>query len=136
MPLGIPPLWAAIAVAIALTIGAGSGWRAHTIYDKAEERDKLAGTIVQMQVDANESRQISQEVQTTLAGLQVVNRTINKEVQREIIEKPVYRDVNCALPESGRLRLSTVIDAANRAGRLEPSLPAPAAGAAQPGPAR
>lgn len=113
--------------ALLLLAGAAAGgWHAHTIYDKAEERDRLASTIVSMQMDQQEARATSQQLQDTLAGLKVTNTTIRNEVQREIVEKPVYVDRNCALPDSGRLRLDTAIDAANRAGRLDPAMPRPA----------
>ncbi len=126
MPAFLLSPWFWLVAALAMAGAAAGGWRAHTIYDKAEERDRLAGVIVQMQVDQNEAKQISQDVQAALAGQQVVNRTIVNEVQREIIEKPVYRDPNCGLPDTGRLRLDTAIDAANRTGRLDAAVPRPA----------
>lgn len=123
----ILPWWAKPLAALLLLAGAAfSGWQARVTWDKADERDRLANTIIAIQMDQQEARAMSQELQETLAKLRVTNTTIRNEVQREIIEKPVYRDVACALPDGGRLRLDAAIDAANRAGRLDTSLRGPA----------
>ena len=99
------------------------GWQARVTWDKAEERDRLAGVITSMQLDQQETRAMSQTLQDTLANLKVTNTTIRGEIQREIIEKPVYLNPDCRLPDSGRLRLDAAINAANAAGRLTPTLP-------------
>lgn len=124
--------WVLIALAVAMLGASGGGWYARTVYDKAQEREQLAQTIETMQVDAKKSREISEGVQFALSNLKVVNRTIKNEVQREIIEKEVYRDRNCSLPDSGRLRLDAAIDAANRAGRLDASVSGVAQASGQP----
>lgn len=123
------PWWANL---LALAVAAAGGWRAHTIWDKAEERDRLAGVITSMQVDQQESRAISEDLQKILANLKPTFTTIRNEVQREVIEKPVYRDVACALPDSGRLRLDTAIRAANRAGGSDSEVPRPADAGREP----
>lgn len=126
----IPPsVYLAIGIALASAFG---GWHAHTIYDKSEERDQLAGTIIAMQLDQQEAKQISQGVQAALSSLQIVNKTINNEVRHEITEKPVYRDVNCALPDSGRVQLDAAIAAANRALRLDAGMPGSTKASGQP----
>lgn len=51
-------------------------------------------------------KEIGAEVAGKLTNLQVVNRTIRQETVREVIEKPVYRDPNCAVPESGVRQLN------------------------------
>jgi hypothetical protein len=117
---------------LALALAGFGGWHAHTIYDKAEERDRLAATITAIQVDQQDARAISQNLQETLAAIKPTFTTIHNEVQREIVEKPVYMDRNCALPDSGRLRLDTAIDAANRAGRLDTEMPRPADAGREP----
>ena len=120
----ILPWWAKPLAALLLLAGAAlSGWRAHSIYDRAEERDRLANTIISMQMDQNASREISQGLQDTLANLKMTTTTIRTETQREIIEKPVYRDVACGLPDGGRLRLDAAIDTANHAGRPDANVP-------------
>lgn len=115
-----------------LAVAAAGGWHAHTIWDKAEERDRLAGVITSMQLDQQESRAISEDLQKILANLKPTFTTIRNEVQREVIEKPVYRDVACALPDSGRLRLDTAIRAANRAGGSDSEVPRPAPAGREP----
>lgn len=119
----ILPWWVNL---LALAVAGAGGWHAHTIWDKAEDRDRLAGVITSMQVDQQESRAISGDLQKILANLKPTFTTIRNEVQREIIEKPVYVDRNCALPDSGRLRLDTAIRAANRAGGSDSEMPRPA----------
>ncbi len=118
--------WAILIALAALAASAAGGWHAHTVADKADERDRLAAAIVNIQADQQESRQISANLQAALAGLRPQFTTIRNEVQREIVEKPVYRDLGCALPDGGRLRLDAAIDAANRAGRLDATLSRPA----------
>lgn len=129
----ILPWWAKpLAVLLLLAGAAFSGWQARVTWDKAEERDQLANTIIAIQMGQQETREMSQTMQETLANLRVTNTTIRNEVQREIIEKPVYRDIACALPDGGRLRLDAAIDAANRAGRHDSSVPRPAEAGREP----
>ena len=123
--------WVLIGLAVAMAASAGSGWHARTVYQNAQEREQLVQTIETMQVDAKKSREISEGVQVALSNMKIVNRTIRNEVQREIIEKEIYRDRNCSLPESGRLRLDAAIDTANRAGRLDAIVPDPAKASGQ-----
>lgn len=129
----ILPWWAKpLAVLLLLAGAAFSGWQARVTWDKAEERDRLANTIIAIQMDQQEARAMSQDLQEALAKLRVTNTTIRQEIQREIIEKPVYRDVACALPDGGRLRLDAAIDAANRAGRHDSSVSRPAEASREP----
>ena len=92
----------------------------------------MASVITSMQLDQQESRAISGDLQKILANLKPTFTTIRNEVQREIIEKPVYVDRNCALPDSGRLRLDTAIRAANRAGGSDSEVPRPADAGREP----
>lgn len=125
----ILPWWANL---LALAVAGAGGWHAHTIWDKAEERDQLAATIVSIQADVNDTRTMSESLQGILANLKPTFTTINNEVQREILEKPVYRDVACALPDGGRLRLDTAIRAANAIGRHDSEVPRPAPAGREP----
>lgn len=124
--------WAILIALAALAASAAGGWHAHTVADKADERDRLAAAIVNIQADQQESRQISANLQAALAGLRPQFTTIRNEVQREIVEKPVYRDAGCALPDSGRMRLDAAIGAANAAGRLDAAVPRPADAGREP----
>ena len=108
------------------------GWQARATWDKAEERDRLAATITSMQLDQQEARAMSEELQKSLANLKPTFTTIRNEVQREIIEKPVYLNPDCRLPDSGRLRLDTAIRAANAAGRHDNAVPRPADAGREP----
>lgn len=129
----ILPWWVKPLAMLLLLAGAAfSGWQARVTWDKAEERDRLANTIIAIQMDQQEARAMSQDLQEALAKLRVTNTTIRQEIQREIIEKPVYRDVACALPDGGRLRLDAAIDAANRTGRHDSSVPRPAEAGREP----
>ena len=123
----ILPWWVKpLAVLLLLAGAAFGGWQARVTWDKAEERDRLAGVITSMQLDQQEARAMSEDLQKSLANLKPTFTTIRNEVQREIIEKPVYLNPDCRLPDSGRLRLDAAINAANAAGRLDYNLPRPA----------
>lgn len=123
----ILPWWAKPLAMLLLLAGAAfGGWQARVTWDKAEERDRLAGVITSMQLDQQEARAMSEDLQKSLANLKPTFTTIRNEVQREIIEKPVYLNPDCRLPDSGRLRLDAAINAANAAGRLDYNLPRPA----------
>jgi len=123
------PWWANL---LALAVAAAGGWHAHTIWDKAEERDKLAAAIVSIQADQNDARTMSEDLQKILANLKPTFTTIRGEIQREIIEKPVYLNPDCRLPDSGRLRLDTAIRAANSAGGYDSEVPRPAPAGREP----
>lgn len=116
----ILPWWVNL---LALAVAGAGGWHAHTIWDKAEERDKLATVITSMQVDQQETLTMSRTLQDSLASLKVTNTTIRNEVQREIVEKPVYRDVGCGLTPSGIGSLVKSIEAANSAAALKAPAP-------------
>lgn len=129
----ILPWWAKpLALLLALAGAAAGGWQARSTLEKANERDRLAQVITTMQADINRGREISEALQSSIAALRPKFTTIRQEVQREIVEKPVYLDRNCALPDSGRLRLDAAIDAANAAGRLDRTLSRPAETGGQP----
>lgn len=51
-------------------------------------------------------QEIGAEVAGQISGIRVVNRTINNEVQREIREKPVYLNPDCAAPVTGVVQLN------------------------------
>ena len=125
----ILPWWVNL---LAPVVAAAGGWHAHTIWDKAEERDRLATAIVSIQADVNDTRTMSESLQGTLANLRPTFTTINNEVQREILEKPVYLNPDCRLPDSGRLRLDTAIRAANAVGRHDSEVPRPADAGREP----
>jgi len=129
----ILPWWAKPLAMLLLLAGAAfGGWQARVTWDKAEERDRLAGVITSMQLDQQESRAMSEELQKTLANLKPTFTTIRNEVVREILEKPVYLNPDCRLPDSGRLRLDTAIRAANRAGGSDSEVPRPANAGREP----
>jgi len=69
---------------------------AQTLRDNAVAKDAIAAARIE----------IGAEVANKIEALRPVYKNINKETVREIIEKPVYRDPNCAVPLSGVLRLN------------------------------
>jgi hypothetical protein len=94
---------------------------------------KQAATEVLIHDTAAEVRQqIGAEVAGKLAALSIVNRTINKETVREIVEKPVYRDPDCAVPVSGVLQLNAARGGESRG--AGPGADATAPASAAPGP--
>lgn len=121
-----PQLIAAAAVALALV---GTHWYAYHAGGK-HMHDAIAAEQAETETMIHDTaaevrRQVGAEVADKLGRLQIVNRTINKESVREIVEKPVYRDPDCAVPVSGVVQL-------NAARRGEPGGAGPGADAAEP----
>lgn len=99
--------WVLLGIALAW---AGSCWYA---YDKGGEHRENAIIATQKKTQdvitatvRTARQEIGAEVAGKLGSLQIVNRTINKATVHEIVEKPVYRDPNCAVPESGVVQLN------------------------------
>jgi hypothetical protein len=117
-----------VAAAIALGLVASHWYAYHSggvhMHDAIIAEQAAAETLIHD--TATEVRQqIGAEVAGKLGALSIVNRTINKETVREIVEKPVYRDPDCAVPVSGVVQL-------NAARRGEPGGTGPGADAAPP----
>lgn len=68
--------------------------------EQADQRE-LARNVI-----ADARREIGAEVVAKIEKLRPVYRNITQETVREIIEKPVYRDPNCAVPASGVVQLN------------------------------
>lgn len=104
--------------------GFATGWKVDTWKHGAEQAAELKAA----QTAADEARAerdlIANRFETKLANLRIVNRTINNEVRHEV-EKTVYGDPNCNLPDSGRKLRDAAIDAANgNPGEPAPAVPA------------
>lgn len=106
-----------MAIVAAVLYGAGfaTGWKIDSWRNGAAQAEVLKeaqDAAEQAQVDAANARaerdRIANNFETKLAGLRIVNRTINNEVRHEV-EKTVYGDPNCNVPDSGvRLRYQAV----------------------------
>lgn len=102
------------------------GWRNDS--HRAAEVAKANAEAKAAQAAADEARaareRIADRFEQRLANLRIINRTINNEVRHEI-EKPVFVDPNCALPESAVRLRNAAIDAANgiAAGQPDAAMP-------------
>jgi len=83
-------------VLLSIVLSAGAGlWGGYKFGHDAATTDLLA-----KQQANEEGRQTALEASAKeIAKVKVVNQTIRQETQREIVERPVYRD--CVLPDSG-----------------------------------
>lgn len=98
-----------IGAAIILAL-AGSHWYAYEAGGDNREnaivaQQAKAETLIR-DTAATVRQEIGAEVAEKIAGIRVVNRTITNEVQREIREKPVYLNPDCAAPVTGVLQLN------------------------------
>lgn len=102
---------AAVAMMLYLS-GFATGWKVDTWKNTAENAAQVKAAQDMAAAQANWANTVATDFETKLANIKVVNRTINNEVRHEV-EKTVYGDPNCNLPESGRLLRDRAIDAAN-----------------------
>lgn len=115
-----------LAIAVAW---AGSCWYAYDAGGDNRENAIIADQAATETLIHDTATSVRQEIGAEVAGridkIRIVNRTVNQESVREIIEKPVYRDPDCAVPVSGVVHL-------NAARRGEPGGAGPGNDAAKP----
>lgn len=73
-------------------------------HDQALGEQARDAVVAQIAADA-----ATDAVATGLSQLKVVNRTIHNEVQRDVIEKPVYRDVACRHDPASLRRINAAL---------------------------
>ena len=112
-------------------------------YGEVKVQDKWKDTaIAALQSDVQglksvsaDTAKIAGDTQTAVGKIRVVNKTINNEVQREIIEKQTQYAVVC-LPDSGVVQWNAankgVVSGASAASKPDAALPG-VAGASDPG---
>lgn len=121
----------AIAALIGLLLGSAAawtvqGWRIESI--KADAITAKAKAIEQEQTRAN---QISNDYSEVVRWLNEQKQARTVTVVKEL-EKPIYRDAACVLPESGRLLVNDAVRQTNAA-RLGDTVLLKAAGTAESG---
>lgn len=93
-----------ICVGISGITGFVSGWTVDSWKDKAQHAAELKAAQDAAQQEREFRNTVSNNFETKLSKLRITNTTITQEIHREV-EKAVYVDPNCAVPESGiRLR--------------------------------
>jgi hypothetical protein len=103
--------WLIGALAIVAAVG-GAYWQG-----RQDGRDiELAEAARDEQVADIASRAAADAVAVGLSNLKVINRTIQNEVQRDVIEKPVYRDVACRHDADSLQRVNAALTGAYAAG--------------------
>ena len=106
----IPPsLYLALAIALA---SVGAGWQIQAWRWKAAESAQIEQANAALIAEQKRSQEASKAYQEQLAKVRTKTRVIVNEVNREI-EKPIYRDATCAIPDNGRMLLDSAIDTAN-----------------------
>lgn len=83
------------AIAAAILVSIATGWKLRDWQADAEAGAELAA---QRQL-AQFAHAVSARTEAAIQNIRVENRTIYQRTQREITEKPVYRD--CVLPADG-----------------------------------
>lgn len=84
-----------LAIAAAILVSIATGWKLRDWQADAEASAELAA---QRQL-AQFAHAVSARTEAAIQNIRVENRTIYQRTQREITEKPVYRD--CVLPADG-----------------------------------
>ena len=96
------------------------GWKLRD-WKAVAESDALASAGLKAKEQMEQlANTFSAKTEAAIQNIRVENRTIYQRTQREITEKPVYRD--CVLPDDG-LRLVNAVRAGS-AGKSDNSLPA------------
>lgn len=97
-----------IALLLALAGAGGAYWQG-----RQDGRDaELAEAVRDQQVAKIASDAATRAVAQGLSGMKVVNRTIQNEVQRDVIEKPVYRDAACRHDADSLQRINAALTGA------------------------
>lgn len=115
-------MWAqVIGIGIALIVAFGSGWQVRDWKAGADERAKLQEVIDSTNQAIKDNSEASDKLEKSLAKLRPVYRTINNEVQREIVEKTVYTD--CVVTADGVRLVNRAVHAANNPGQPDSPVP-------------
>lgn len=92
-------------IAIAAIVGAlliGAGWKAHSVYDEAQEAALLKAQEETRAKLAELANKVSASTEQAIQGIRIENRNIYTQAQKEIVRETVYAD--CKLPANGVLR--------------------------------
>lgn len=108
--MGILP--SLILVAIVFFAGFGSGWKASTMWDAAENAAAERARVAAVDAANKRADDVSENFAKKLAAFKVTQQTFYNETKTEV-QKPVYVDPRCVIPESGVQLRNRAIDAAD-----------------------
>lgn len=92
------PVKAALA-AVAVVALIVAGWTTRGWFEDAKENARLEAEIQHRMLMTELANTVAKNTETAIGRIKIENRTIQTEVQREIVEKPVYRE--CRLTPDG-----------------------------------
>ena len=103
------------------------GWKLRDLKAVAES-DAVASAGLKAKEQMEQlANAVSANTEAAIQNIRVENRTIYQRTQREITEKPVYRD--CVLPDDGLRLVNTA--RAGAAGQLDSAVPATSTNSAE-----
>ena len=103
------------------------GWKLRD-WQAVAEKDALVSTGLKSKQQMEQlAATVSANTEAAIQNIRVENRTIYQRTQREITEKPVYRD--CVLPDNGLRLVNTA--RAGAAGQLDSAMPATSTNSAE-----
>lgn len=115
------------ALGLALVLGLGGGWQVRGWYQAEKDLAVMAAEQKTREALANVTIDIAAATETAIQGIRLENRTIYTTAQKEIVEKPVYRD--CVLTPNGVRDLNA---ARTAAAASQPAERLPSARTAEP----
>lgn len=89
----------AMAAMAAICLAALSGWKLRDWQADAEAGARASAELAAQRQIAQFAHAVSARTEAAIQNIRVENRTIYQRTQREITEKPIYRD--CVLPADG-----------------------------------
>lgn len=104
----------AIAALIGLLVGAGCAWTAQGWRIDAIKADFVTDKAKAIEQEQTRANQISNDYAEVVTWLNQQKQARTVTVINEL-EKPIYRDAACVLPESGRMLVNDAIRQANAA---------------------
>lgn len=88
-----------VAIAAAILVSIATGWKLRDWQADAEAGARASAELAAQRQLAQFAHAVSARTEAAIQNIRVENRTIYQRTQREITEKPVYRD--CVLPADG-----------------------------------
>jgi len=115
-------MWASvIGIGVALIAAFAGGWQVRDWKAGADEREQLKQVIETTNKAIKDGAESSEKLEKSLTKLRPIYRTINNEVQREVVQHTVYTD--CVVTPDGVRLVNRGVHAANNPG--QPDLPVP-----------
>jgi hypothetical protein len=110
-----------IVAGIALAVAFAGGWTVRNWKAGADEAARLEQMVKDYDTVVNNNAEASKALEKSLGKLRPIYRTINNEVQREVVENTVYRD--CVVTADGVRIINRAVQAANNPGQPDSPVP-------------